>query len=477
VDDCASLGFDGRRMAWNEFIATLDRLVIESLFAPESEDAPILIAGPAESAGLTADAIWFLGASEEAWPAAGAAHPFLPLAIQRQAGMPHASPKLDWDLAEIMTSRLLASAPEVHFSYARQNDGVEARPSRIAVQFAGPPKELPPELVAPSTPAPITVKFDDTTQLPYPLREVSGGSNVLTAQSRCPFRAFATARLGAEAWDAADAGLSAPERGLLLHEVLHSIWSGPPGGIRSHAELVALDELSAFVEGHVRRVLRENMPARARAFMPPRYLELEAARLTGLVSEWLRYESARVPFAVEETEFDARISIAGLGLKVRLDRVDRLIDESLLVIDYKSGLVSPSAWELPRPDDVQLPLYAGFALAENLESAGGLVFAQIRAGKGKEFLGRVKNAKGTLCTSLSAQKALVKNPLTDDSLAAWREYIERMARDFLAGRAEVNPREYPKTCERCGLEGLCRIQENSPQAEEENGEERGDVDV
>ena len=80
VDDCASLGFDGRRMAWSDFLAALDRAVDETLFAPESQDAPILIAGPAESAGLTADAIWFLGASEEAWPAAGATHPLIPIA-------------------------------------------------------------------------------------------------------------------------------------------------------------------------------------------------------------------------------------------------------------------------------------------------------------------------------------------------------------------------------------------------------------
>jgi hypothetical protein len=56
--------------------------------------------------------------------------PCLPLEVQREAGMPHATPQLDWDLAEAITTRLLASAPEVHFSYARQNEGVEARPSR-----------------------------------------------------------------------------------------------------------------------------------------------------------------------------------------------------------------------------------------------------------------------------------------------------------------------------------------------------------
>jgi hypothetical protein len=88
-----------------------------------------------------------------------------------------------------------------------------------------------------------------------------------------------------------------------------------------------------------------------------------------------------------------------------------------------------------------------------------------------EFLGRVKKAKDTLIGGLSSQKALVNKPLSDGDLAAWRESIEKLARDFLAGRAEVDPRDYPKTCERCGLQGLCRIQENAPQAEDDCGEE------
>ncbi len=470
VEACASLGFDGRRIAWSDFLSALDRVADETLFAPESQDAPILIAGPAESAGLTADAIWFLGASEDAWPAAGATHPLIPLGVQREARMPHASAKLDWDLASAMTRRVLASAPEVHFSYARQSEGVEARPSRLVVQVAGVPQPLTADLAASDHPKPLTVTFDDATQLPYPLRDVSGGANVLTTQSQCPFKAFAMARLDAKEWDAAEAGLTAPERGLLLHEVLHSIWGGPPDGICNHAELMARTDLAAFVEGHVRRVLDNEMPTRARECMPPRYLELEAARLTILVTEWLRYESARVPFTVAGTEVDARPAIADLALKVRLDRIDRLNDDSLLVIDYKSGMVSPSSWDLPRPDDVQLPLYAGFALKDGPESAGGLAFAQIRAGESKEFLGRVKNARATLISGLSAGKAIVKKPLTDEEMRAWRAYIEEMARDFVAGRAEVDPREYPKTCERCGLQALCRIQENPPQAEEENGD-------
>jgi probable DNA repair protein len=458
VDDCASLGFDGRRIAWSEFLAVLNRAVDETLFAPESQDAPILIAGPAESAGLTADAIWFLGASEEAWPASGTTHPLIPIGVQREAGMPHASAKLDWDLSIAMTRRVLASAPEVHFSYARQSEGVEARPSRTVVQVAGLAQPLPAGLKAAAIPDPLTVVFEDATELPYPLREAFGGATVLTTQSRCAFQAFATARLDADKWEAAEPGLTARERGLLLHEVLHSIWGGPPHGIRTHAELVALTDLAAFVEGHVRRVLDEKLPARAQEQMPQRYLEIEGERLALLITEWLRYERSRCSFAVLETEKKTNVSIAGLPLHLRLDRVDRLNDGSLLVIDYKTGDAKAKSWDLPRPDDVQLPLYASFALQHEEGEVGGLVFAKLRAGE-SGFEGRVKAAKQTLKAALSGNSNLVRKPLTQQDMTAWRDEINMLAKAFLAGRADVNPREYPETCKNCGLQALCRIQE------------------
>jgi probable DNA repair protein len=473
MDDCACLGFDGRRVKWAEFTAALDRAVNDSLFVPESLDAPILIAGPAESAGLTADAVWFLGANEDAWPSRGATNPLLPLDVQREAGMPHATPQLDWDLAAAMTRRLLASAPEAHFSYAKQSDGIDARPSRLIEKMAGPPQDLPAELSAPAVAEAQTITAEDFSCVPFPAGHAAGGSSVLTAQSQCPFKAFATARLGAQGWDAAEAGLTASERGLLLHEVLHSVWGGPPEGIRTHAELLAVPDLDSFVERHVRRALQQKLPPRARDGMPKRYLDLEETRLIDLVTEWLRYESARVSFTVVETEQKSTVATAGLSLNLRLDRIDRLSDGSLLVIDYKTGDLSPKLWDLPRPDDVQLPLYAGFAVDSGPDSVGGLVFAKVRAGK-MEFAGRVRDAKATLLPGLRGNTNLVKIPLTAEQLIDWKKYIEQCATDFVAGRGDVNPRDYPDTCKHCGLQTLCRIQEQEVQidaGDDSEGEE------
>jgi ATP-dependent helicase/DNAse subunit B len=214
--------------------------------------------------------------------------------------------------------------------------------------------------------------------------------------------------------------------------------------------------------------------------MPRRYLELEEQRLTHLVSEWLNYESARIEFEVADTEANRTVHLAGLTFDLRFDRIDRLNDNTLLVIDYKSGQVTPKSWQLPRPDDVQLPLYAGFALNED-ELLGGLVFAKVRTGD-QSFTGHVGDAKATLFPGLTSISSLVKNSLTAEQLLDWKATIEQLAQDFLTGRAEVDPRDYPKTCDHCGLETLCRIpeiraQENRPLLDpnEDSGEDEAEA--
>lgn len=464
IEIAGSLGFDGRRITWQQFLSSLARVLDETLFAPESRDAPIQIIGPAESAGLTADAIWFLGATEDAWPAAAPAHSLLPIHVQRQLSMPHATPQLDWDMASAITARVLASAPEVCFSFAGHVDDVESRPSRLAVQCAGLPQPMPAFLVpAPIAPA-LTVGFEDASEQPFPPGKAAGGATVLTFQSQCPFKAFASVRLGAQGWQSAQPALTPAQRGRLLHAALHAIWAGPPDGLHNLHDLANLQDRPAFVAGHVRRAFEREIRSYLRRRMPRAYLEIEEQRMIRLIGDWLDYEAARVQFEVIKTEVQRTIHLAGLTLDLRLDRVDRLYDGSLLVIDYKTSNITPASWDLPRPDDVQLPLYAAFALDPISEPLSGLTFAKLRPGN-IVFAGRIGQAQATLLPSLSARNTLVCEPFTAEMLIDWRRKIEQLARDFLAGRADVDPRKYPDTCEQCGLQTLCRIHENPPQCE------------
>jgi len=467
VDATGSLGFDGRRILWSDWVSILARTLDQTLYAPESREAPIQIAGPAESAGLSADAIWFLGANEDRWPATGSTHPLLPLEIQREHAMPHATARLDWDLAHTITNRLLHSASELRFSYPLQREGVELLPSRLVIHAAGHPQPLPPQLDVPPVSEPATVPFPDSTRTPFAPGPLPGGSAVLTAQSQCPFKAFATARLDAKGWNPAEAGLTPAQRGQLLHAVLHSVWAGPPRGIRTSAELLSIvdSSLSSFVSEHVQHAFLNKLPNGVRDRMPAHYLALEKDRLIALVTRWLEYESTRVRFKVEDTEVPAAIRIAGLELNLRLDRIDRLIDSSFLVIDYKTGDVDPKSWNPPRPDDVQLPLYAAFA-PQVKSDLGGLVFAKIRPEK-LEFAGCVSDAKSTLLPKVRGNTNLVKRPLTPEQLFDWRHTITQLACDFLAGRADVDPRAFPDTCNNCGLQTLCRVLENRQPVDED----------
>ncbi|WP_263357424.1 PD-(D/E)XK nuclease family protein [Acidicapsa ligni] len=467
MENCASLGFEAvapgdSGMEWDEFIGIVATAVGGTIFAAESRDAAVQISEPLESAGQLSDGIWFLGADEESWPGRGAPHPLLPIRLQREAGMPHSTPQADWSLAQEATTRLLASANEVIFSYCEQSDESEARPSRLILRHVGAPVAMPSGL-AQSSPArqPLTEVYEDASRIAFPLAAMAGGSATLTRQSLCPFQAFSVARLGAEQWQPAEAGLNAKQRGQLLHAVLHRIWSKDEGGLASLQELLELPDLQAFVRSIVNWVMERKLPANLRETLPKRFLLLEARRLTGLVTEWLGYEQQRLPFQIEGTEIKSDITVAGLTLSLRLDRVDVLGDGSKLVIDYKTGSVGPSVWAGERPKDVQLPLYASLAMHEEHtgQTLQGLVFARVRPGDTK-FYGRARDAANTLRADLSKASILMRNPLTDEQLEEWRRLIHQLGEDFLHGRADVDPRDGDETCKNCELYTICRIQEN-----------------
>ena len=90
-------------------------------------------------------------------------------------------------------------------------------------------------------------------------------------------------------------------------------------------------------------------------------MELEEERLVHVLSEWLEFEAERIPFSVAETEAKRPVSLAGITFNLRIDRVDRLNDGSHLVIDYKTGNVSPKTWDSRVPTTCRSPSMLGLA--------------------------------------------------------------------------------------------------------------------
>ena len=455
LDSVAALAFDGRKVSCGEFLEVLEQQAKQTIFAPESRNAPIQILGPLEAAGLTFDAVWFLGADDVNWPAAARPHPFLPVFLQHKHGMPHSETAADWKLAEQVTRRLQSSAGKIIFSYPAQNAEGLCRPSTLVssttevtarsfrAKLAGDDNgNQPAALLSDEEPAAI---------VPWPTEREAGGSEVLRRQAACAFQSFATKRLSARPMEATDWGLEPRERGSVVHKILEDLWAE----LKSYAGLMQArkeDRVRAIVEHHVKSALQRygNAPHTRKQNWSQAYLEAEEGRICSLILEWLDYEAKRSPFTVEAGEVKLAATVENLKLQVRVDRIDR-IRNGRVIIDYKTGVVKADAWEGERPDEPQLPLYAGFGQVDELQ---GVLLGRVREGETK-FIGRVENADDVV----AGDTKLSKPPYRPEMLQAWQSVLLDVGRQFLRGEAQVDPKRYPKTCEFCPLPGLCRIAE------------------
>ena len=459
LEELARLDLHGETMDFEDFLALLERQAMDTLFAPESLDAPVQVMGPMEAAGQEFDGVWFLGATDTQWPVAGRPHPLLPLAVQRSAGMPHALRDDDWQLAQHVTERILKSAGEVLCSYVRHNSDGELRLSSL---MAGRGQEIVLDTVAYSAAEAELESCEDARLVPFAGGVAPGGAELLKDQAACPFRAFASRRLRAKELRESQWGLDAMQRGNLLHEVLKRFWS--------EEEPRRIDGLEALrqtiLDGQLGEVLRVHTE---RAFAPLRrlaaedrwmgaYLDAEEQRLRLRLEEWLRYETKRRPFVVEACERNlGPVRVGSLELRLKADRIDRLENGSHLLIDYKTGNVEPKAWEGERPDEPQLPLYA---VHGGVEEVSGVVFAKIRAGE-VQFAGHVRDAAGQLFASEEDCGKSLRVPYEDAMQDAWQRAIAELAEEFARGEAAVKPTHGEKTCQYCPLPSLCRIHELS----------------
>ena len=455
------------RLARGEALGQLQRLAAERPFQPESPELPLQVLGVLETSGLHFDHLWVMGLHDGVWPAPPRPNPFLPLALQRELDMPHASAERELAVARQATARLLASAAEVVISVPgnegdrvlRASPLLEALP-RVEADALDPWREPLWRDRLFAARAGETLAEDPAPSLAG--GQGRGGSALFKYQAACPFRAFAELRLGARPLEQPEIGLDALSRGSLLHGILERVWRqlGNQAGLLAHTR----DGLQALVAEAVEQELEQ-----ARTHHPmtltPRFRAVESERLQALVLDWLALERDRPPFVAVALEQEHRVSLGGVEVRVKIDRIDTLADGRTLLIDYKSGKVEARQWFGERPEEPQLPLYST-ALGEPV---AGLLFAQVQAGN-LGFNGVLEEAG--LVPGVKAFSAFKQCEQEDwpALLAHWRATLESLGAEFRAGLASVDPRDYPATCRYCELTPLCRIQERvAPGAGDEEG--------
>lgn len=445
------LGLDQwlNQLSFSDALALL-REALKTPFHAQTPVAKVQVLGLLEAAGQLFDNLWWLGVNSHRWPEPVAPNAILPAPWQRENAMPRASSAQELAYAEHMTERLRASAKRVVIS-AQAYDGDEPlSPSPLITDIPLPENKQPWQLLNEQSETQIALEqiIDDRAPALKTPAQVAGGAGLLKRQSACRFQAFAMHRLQAYNPEPLQAGISALDRGNLMHEVLETVW----------LELKTYEQLMALSESEIEQLITECADRAVKRLQAKRQLgdklcALEVERLVRRVNSWLGEEKQRAPFSVLDQEKTLNLQLDGLQLQLRIDRIDCLSDgKTLAVIDYKTGLTSLSSWQLPQLDEPQVPLYA-----TALPNVGAAVFAQVNT-KSMRFVGLadMPSLFGDI-TSVSESRDWPDNFQT--LLGEWQADLHATAKAFVDGRAEVAPKK-AQVCQWCDLHSFCRVGES-----------------
>ncbi|MCK5360434.1 MAG: PD-(D/E)XK nuclease family protein, partial [Gammaproteobacteria bacterium] len=449
-------------------LGMLKRLALAQIFQPRSEATPIQILGLYEAIGLQFDALWVMDLHDNNWPASPQPNPFIPLSLQRQLAMPHADQTRELAIAQGIAERLLSAAPDVVMSYPLRRGEEQLRLSPLIRDLAEGDKEALAPMLNKEPTWSETIqqsrqheRLADDRAPALPQQRASGGSGIFKYQSLCPFRAFAQYRLSATALATAQVGLDAMKRGQLFHKVLELFWHD----VRDLKTLLAMNEeaLGQKLDDVIAQAI-EGMAEQNPDIFSPRFRQIESSRLKQLTQQWLEIEKQRTDFTVVDFEKEVWHEINGINVHLWIDRIDKLADGRKVVIDYKTGTVSPSQWFGERPEEPQLPLYSMVESEDSQVSA--VLYGQLKAADMK-FSGVVAT-EGLIPNLPPARNPQLKEvtELWPQVLDDWQQTIEQLAGDFRSGKADVDPKK-PSICETsyCELSGLCRIDEMMAETE------------
>ena len=463
LDDFGQLATVAGSMTRESAVQWLAELAARTAFRPASGDALVTISPQLVDPIVRYDGIWVAGLHADTWPQPAQPDPFLSLDAQISAGVQAATAAGRAAEAQVLMAAWRASTPELVLSAPLRADDVQLAPSPLLQQFA---KAAPSTEDAPALWLPMRVRRDglteyieDLTGTPWDVAmRVPSGTRSIELQNLCPFRAYGELRLGSAEMDAPEPGVAADVRGRLLHAALERLWRklGGSTGLLAQSD----ESLEALIVACVEEAATQIMG-------PPRDEERpavnrrECRRAVRLIRALCDIERKRTPFAVRETELERTLELAGVQLRVRIDRVDALSTGGLAILDYKSGRAIPGDWYSERPSHPQLLAYLAAVGNETRAMATVSVTArEIR------FDGVAEEA-----TLLPKVRGVEAGP-TDDVDAwshwqrEWRARVEHLAADFVAGRAIVDPR--PKACEWCHVVSICRISDASATAVEQN---------
>lgn len=455
MEQLTSLDDYAGHITWREAIALMKDMAFDHVFRSAPGHAQVQVMGILESRNLRFDHAFILGMDDNTWPAAAKPHPLIPMDIQVKYQTPHANSEREWAFAESVWHHLQYIAPKVDISYATTQDHHDNQPSPFVLHLLTKPAT---QTQRPSSAYTQTLQQHPAPLSPMPTRaspvhsqeKIRGGTSLLTAQAACSFQAFARFRLNLKGIESPGKGLNSRDQGIVLHDILEKFWNKH----HSHNQLVSLIN-NAKLDEELEQIIAASYTCLDRQIDKETW-RLEAQRLLRLTHDWLKMEAARPAFRVVELEQQRDLQLGELLLHNKLDRIDIDNQGHRIILDYKTGQATPNQALGTRPDAPQLPAY--WLAEENLGNpVDALAFAQVRHDNDMGFKGFAKEAG--ILPKINAFKGKAEQPDNwADLTSHWREVLNTLADEFLAGEAAIAPKS-AQSCTYCDFAGLCRIAE------------------
>ncbi|CAN5229459.1 double-strand break repair protein AddB [soil metagenome] len=310
---------DGRALP-----ALLQRILDEVAIRPPQGGHPrIAIFGLLESRLQQADLMILSGLNEGTWPALPAPDPWLAPRIRQELGLPGLERRIGLSAHDFASG---LGAPRVLITRARRDASAPAIASRFWLRLkamSGPQWKENGRYAA------LARALDDpgvhrpaARPAPKPAADLRPRQIAVTDLDRLkadPYAFYARKILGLSMLDQVDADPSAAWRGTAVHSILQT-WAEEDEGDPAKLEQRARD-LLAGADAH----------PLMRALWQPRLLE---------AVQWIAAEIAADTLAgrrIALVETKGIAQIAGIELRGTADRIDRLPDGTLGIIDYKTG--------------------------------------------------------------------------------------------------------------------------------------------
>jgi ATP-dependent helicase/nuclease subunit B len=408
-------------------IAELRRLAQETALPSKWPVRGLYVFEHIDDIGPGYDAAWCTGFSQDNWPRPVLGNPLLPRRLQQRHRLPWSSPADSLRRHTESTAGLMARVPNIVFSWSAQGSepGSSSSPLLDGLETQSPSATASSAGETPAIGDARALEHIEDTILPLREQAVPGGIPALNLQARCPLRAFIEHRLRAKALDPPVRGVPPALRGVMLHRAAELLL---PAGTTS-GRLVAL--LPAASE---RRIKAAAEKAVREGFGPsldllPTLARLETERIERVLGRLLEAELARLPFTILEVESRRDIRVGLYRLSGRLDRLDRLENGDLLILDYKTGRnARTSGWYSERLADTQVPVYSTEFGAE----LSGAALCDL-SGRGIVYRGYWPSEA---CFPSPSGK-LPKRRSWVQQLDVWSEQIATLADELMSGDSRV----------------------------------------